>query len=257
MRQQIDCAVLKLSAHSAWMPAALESVASGLARIRMHDLDWELMGTECSEGDSATTLPVHSFAQASVSLRRYDLCIVPVSLDTLGWTRQALAAIPRGTFVPLLGVFNDLKSAAMQDLLELGLADFVRHPLCAEEFRARILAIVARMPRPGVLREPEHGGVRPWVHAALTGHFPAAVVTEQALSRRLGRPPSAASAVVSTLRMGRSATRAVASKATMREQPVSPESFRSAKCQIVDEFERQYVSGWAIHVARILELRYP
>ena len=259
MRQQIDCAVLKLSAHSHWLPAALESVACGLNRIRMHELDWELMGPERSQDGSSIGLPVYAFAQASVSLRRYDLCIVPVSLDTLGWTRQALAAIPRGPFVPLLGVFNGLKSAAMQDLLELGLADFVRQPLCAEEFRARILAIVARMPRPGVLREPDHAGVQPWVHAALSRQLPALVTPAQVLAPRAAGRSVTLPSTSSTLRAGRGVTRQAVGQTSLRvqhagpvqapayggrrEPPVVPESFRSAKCQIVDEFERQYITG--------------
>jgi hypothetical protein len=75
-------------------------------------------------------------------------------MQTLAWTRQALAAIPRGPFTPLLGVLKDIRSAAIQDLLEMGMSDFVRHPICPNEFRARLLHTVSAVPRRGSLREP-------------------------------------------------------------------------------------------------------
>jgi DNA-binding protein Fis len=75
-------------------------------------------------------------------------------METIAWTRQALAAIPRGPFIPLVGVLKEMRSAAIQDLLEMGLTDFVRLPICTEEFRARLLHSVTSVPRPGSLREP-------------------------------------------------------------------------------------------------------
>ncbi len=158
MRQQIDCAVLVLSAHQSWMPQVLSSAEPGLNRIKLFPLEWEagnvLDASSSLEKVAPVSLPVETLAQASISLRRYDIVLVPVSMETLGWTRQALAAIPRGPFIPLLGITKDLRSAAIQDLLEMGISDFVRFPLCAEEFRARLLHAVSSTPRFGSLREP-------------------------------------------------------------------------------------------------------
>lgn len=154
MRQQIDCAVLTITSHRVWLDQALKQVEPAMARIRMHYLDWEAEHHDTAE--TTVNIDIHAFAKSSVSLRRYDLCLLPVSLDTLSWTRQALAAIPRGPFVPLIGLFSGLRSAAMQDLLELGLADFVCLPVCPDEYRARVLSTVSKVPRPGSsLREPE------------------------------------------------------------------------------------------------------
>jgi hypothetical protein len=155
MRQQIDCAVLRLAAHHAWIEDVLSGAAPALARVRLHQLEWEAGQDLEVSSKEVVTLPVQALAQASVSLRRFDLCLLPVSVDTLAWTRQALATIPRGPFLPLVGIFQNLKSAAMQDLLELGVSDFVRLPLCLDEFRARVLTTVSRVPRPSTLREPE------------------------------------------------------------------------------------------------------
>lgn len=158
MRQQIDCAVLVLEAHQAWMPKVLNMLEPGLNRVRLHPLEWEaghdLDLKQSLEANSPVSLPVETLAQASIGLRRYDVVLLPVSMDTLAWTRQALAAIPRGPFVPLLGILKDIRSAAIQDFLEMGMSDFVRIPICPNEFRARLLHTVTAVPRPGSLREP-------------------------------------------------------------------------------------------------------
>jgi CheY-like chemotaxis protein len=158
MRQQIDCAVLVLEAHHTWMPQALKALEPGLNRITIHPLEWEA-GHDLDlrhrvEMDSSVSLPIETLAQASIGLRRYDVVLLPVSMATLSWTRQALAAIPRGPFIPLLGILKDIRSAAIQDLLEMGMSDFVRLPVCPNEFRARLLHAVTAVPRPGSLREP-------------------------------------------------------------------------------------------------------
>jgi CheY-like chemotaxis protein len=158
MRQQIDCAVLVLEAHQSWMPQVLKALEPGLNRITIHPLEWEaghdLDLKHRGEMDASVSLPVETLAQASIGLRRYDVVLLPVSMATLSWTRQALAAIPRGPFIPLLGILKDIRSAAIQDLLEMGMSDFIRMPVCPNEFRARLLHSVTAVPRPGSLREP-------------------------------------------------------------------------------------------------------
>lgn len=158
MRQQIDCAVLILAAHQAWLPKVLSDLEPALNRIKIHALEWEAghdLDLELSlDRSSPVSLPFETLAQASIGLRRYDVVLLPVSMETLAWTRQALAAIPRGPFIPLVGVLKEMRSAAIQDLLEMGLTDFVRLPVCTDEFRARLLHSVTSVPRPGSLREP-------------------------------------------------------------------------------------------------------
>lgn len=242
MRQQIDCAVLVLEAHATWMPQALEDAQAGLARVRLHHLDWEAgQDLEVAE-DQLIHLPVHAIAQASVSLRRFDICLLPVSIDSLGWTRQALAAIPRGPFLPIVGIFRDLKSAAMQDLLELGLADFVRLPLCPDEFRARLLATVARVPRMGSLRESDHPGQTAWLQAV--GIVPSANPSVELRPDTPELPQSFRRRNVG----GRPARNVMHSRATQLGQSINAptlliakDSFREAKARLIERFEKEYI----------------
>ena len=158
MRQQIDCAVLILAAHQSWVPNVIKALGPGLSRVRLHPLEWEaghdLDLRQNLETGNPVSLPVETLAQASIGLRRYDVVLLPVSMETLSWTRQALTAIPRGPFTPILGILKELRSAAIQDLLEMGMSDFVRVPICPNEFRARLLHTVTAVPRRGSLREP-------------------------------------------------------------------------------------------------------
>jgi len=217
MRQQIDCAILSLAAHEQWMSMVLEQASSALSRVSIHKLDWEQVALLTASADELMPdgnvhLPTTCLAQAAVALRRYDVCIVPVSPSTLAWTRLTLASIPRGPFTPLFGIFNGLKSAGMQDLLDLGFADFIRLPLCSDEFRARLLTVSARMPRATTLREPDSlaYGIN---HAS-----------------RAPRPIS------------RQITGYCALAKVVKAQGNKHESFRNAKSLVVSEFERYYIS---------------
>src|SRR5690554_3201394 len=78
---------------------------------------------------------------------------MPVSMETLAWTRRLLASIPRGPSIPVIGVLLNVQPAGMVDLLELGMIDFVQTPINVGELRARILCAVSRAPRRMVLRD--------------------------------------------------------------------------------------------------------
>ena len=233
MRQQIDCAVLKLAAHADWIEDELQRVGCALSRIRLHSLDWDVPA-EASAEEGAVALSVHAFAKSAVSLRRYDLCLVPVTIDTLGWTRQALAAIPRGPFVPLIGIVSGLRSAAMQDLLELGLADFIRRPLDPDEFRARLLSVITKMPRPGTLREPDASpatGIHPGAMAVANDRAGSRAITARAGQYARGQRLTGRQGAPQYGQGGR------------RDRSTVQESFRQAKSQVVEKFERDYIAN--------------
>jgi hypothetical protein len=254
MRQQIDCAVLRLAVHHSWVDEVLSGASPALNRVRLHQLEWEAGQNLDVDTRDPVTLPVQALAQASVSLRRFDLCLLPVSVDTLAWTRQALALIPRGPFLPLVGVFQNLKSAAMQDLLELGMSDFVRLPLCNEEFRARVLATVSRVPRLGILREPEvtyaaseysggasEGGLKaPYtMYGKIAAGKTTELVPKQNTQAFLKNKASKAKTSPEALRQ--SLQCAIALNA-MNHQAYPIGSFREAKNELVSNFERTYIT---------------
>jgi hypothetical protein len=243
MRQLIDCAVLQLAAHDTWMPALFDDAQALMHRISLHPLDWERQAklTEPTENlvtDSNVHLGTNCFKQAAVNLRRYDVCLIPVSVATLAWTRLSLASVARGPFTPLFGIFNGLKSAAMQDLLDLGIADFVRLPLCPDEFRARLLTVAARMPRAVSLREES----AQWLNYPRTvkdSVIGAKTVNQGALRvPYLSTDASRGRSGVSTFNVLQS----LPGRMT-KNRLFNHESFRNAKNLVITEFEREYITN--------------
>jgi len=258
MRQQIDCAVLVLAAHQRWMPEVLKIAEPAFSRIRIHALEWEAGHHLETEPDEPVSLPIETIAQSAVGLRRYDIVLMSVSMETLTWTRQALGAIPRGPFIPMVGIFKDLRSAAIQDLLELGMRDFVRIPICPEELRARVLSTVANVPRPGSLREPEPGyGQASWLtgldqhvmhparpaHPLRTSDFSNAksrIVTPRKTRLSKYRRTISQESLDEVLKNSFQVTSGI-SKSTETSSS-EPMSFKAAKAALVEDFERRYIT---------------
>lgn len=251
MRQQIDCAVLVLAAHQQWMPQVLKDAEPALSRIRIHKLEWEAGHHLETDPGLAVSLPIETIAQSVVGLRRYDIALLPVSMETLAWTRQALGAIPRGPFIPILGIFTDMRSAAIQDLLELGMRDFVRMPICPEELRARILSTVTTVPRPGSLREPEPGyGQASWLMqdrpsvagVSSIGRAVPIASTKSVNTKLFNLRGSKVSRP--SVRTAKEASQASKVMLKASQEPGSqPMSFKAAKAALVEEFERDYITS--------------
>lgn len=249
MRQQIDCAVMMFAAHETWMPEVLKEAEAVLSRIRVHRLDWEAGHHLETEPGASVNLPIETIALAGVGLRRYDIALLPISMETLAWTRQALGAIPRGPFIPIMGVLKEMRSAAIQDLLELGMCDFVRWPICPEELRARLLTSVTTVPRPGSLREPEPGyGQASWLNTSPvpSGTNPSVLMRPSPPLRfpRTKGVRSGSRRLTSVDRKSRSTKvrSDVINKHLAKLTPATrPISFKAAKAALVESFERQFI----------------
>lgn len=160
MRQQFDLVVLCQPANQRWFDQVLVQMQPGLERFVLHDIDWQdhlsVVGRDGAPQPGETSgggLKPDVLARSALLLRRYDAVLMPVSVESLGWTRQCLASLPRGATIPLIGVVQDLRSGALLDLLELGLTEFLRTPVCPHETRARLIATVSRAPKQTYLRE--------------------------------------------------------------------------------------------------------
>lgn len=133
MRESIDCAVLVLPAQEGWMRNFLDTHAGQLGSITLHAVD---LGDPRYGGlgrASATSL-----REASLALRRFDVCLLPVTPLTLGWTRLALANALGSLQTPVLGLARDLRAAGLQDLLGLGMRDFLRDPATGDDLKVRV-----------------------------------------------------------------------------------------------------------------------
>lgn len=138
MRGMIDCGVLMVPEHARWMRELMEDWTTVRERIVLHGVS-----LDAPAGPDA-------LERQALALKRYDVCLLPVTLATLGWTRTALAVAGAALQTPVLGLVRDMSAAGLQDLLSFGLNDFMRYPVCAEEFKTRLglIAGPGRPPRP-------------------------------------------------------------------------------------------------------------
>lgn len=234
MREQIECAVLLSDAeHDLWPQLAAGEYLGG--RLVFHTLN-----AGGSESDSGTAAFASSWA---MSLRRYDACLIVATVNNLGWCRRLLSSATGQLQTPMLAVTKDLKAAAINDLMALGLSEFVRVPVCYDEIRARINLLLVRHPVPAysthgsngraalMIAEPEpvrslpagRSSARP----ANQGCQPA--VTEQHLCDTIMERTGLELDAYAVASAARSAT--------------SKESFRAAKGKVIERFERAYIAA--------------
>ncbi|OZI31812.1 hypothetical protein CAL29_28520 [Bordetella genomosp. 10] len=166
MRETLDCGVLMVPPHHGWMHEWIGRHGQALGRLRLYPVHFDektLGGPADPAAPSAassaagaappaeapvTEVPAEVLARLAIPLRRYDVCVLPVTPATVAWTRTALACARAQLHTPLLALARGLKAAAVQDLLGLGLQDFALHRACADELRARLSRLAESASRP-------------------------------------------------------------------------------------------------------------
>lgn len=125
MRERLDCAILCFGDMADRYKQKEGVYARG--RLHLHRLQ---------QPDSPAD-DIHVLADMAASLQRFDVCLIPICEENLGWIRRAMLVACPQLRTPVIGLVRNLKAAAIGDLYNLGMADFVREPLCVEEVRIR------------------------------------------------------------------------------------------------------------------------
>lgn len=220
MRERLDCAMFSTVCNDAWARSWLGAHAGGHLHVRrpVADIDATLPGSSAVLGQSA------------LLLRRFDVCLIPVSEQNLAWLRTSLQAAQSLLQTPVLALVRNLKAAALEDLYSLGLADFVRDPLCAEELRIRVERLL---------------DVRRYLSVGPEGR--ASVAHNLRETPPFGSPADARLAsrgeeeLCSTILERTGLELDAFAVATASRSATSRESFRSAKCKLIERFERAYI----------------
>lgn len=249
MREVLDCGVLLAPGHEGAMRDWVARHQARMARVRLHLVPLE--GAGPFSGPDPLPSPrqdVLALARMAVSLRRYDGCILPVTPSTVAWARMALAQAGPALTTPVLLLMDDMKAPAIEDLLGLGVADFIAQPACLESVRVRL----GRMARRVAWRHPAHAGVQETAarypeadgrtaHAPTRPRVPAEFV-DQALACMRDHQDSRDRWDARETRDPQNTKTPWATRGArdMRRLPAQ-ESFRVAKSLVVDGFERDYI----------------
>jgi hypothetical protein len=229
VREVLDCGVLLAPGHEAAMRDWVARYRAGLPRVRLHLVPLAtLTAAPTGAGPDAAGLPpslpadVQALARVAVSLRRYDSCVLPVAPSSVAWARMALSHAGDALTTPLLLLMDGMKAPAIEDLLGLGVTDFMAQPACVESMRVRL----------GRMRRPNSGAHPMWHQVGLEEaparyHSPGG---SPALPLQGARPVVAPEVLEQGLANLRD---------TRRE--AAQESFRQAKARVVDRFERDYI----------------
>ncbi|MFD4838084.1 helix-turn-helix domain-containing protein [Achromobacter sp. NPDC058515] len=232
MRDVLDCGVLLAHGHERAMDDWVAAQQARLTRVRLHPVP---LAPRPRQGGAEVAPPSpDALARLALALRRYDGCILPVAPFSLAWARMALQQAGDVLATPILLLIHDMKAPAILDLLNLGAADFIAQPACAESMRVRL----GRLGRQAPWRDADHA-------AAGVQEFPASYLGAEAAGGAGSGWEKAAAAS-----RPRVATKVMEhALVSMRHQPEHPlqhrhaaqESFRLAKARVVDGFEREYI----------------
>ncbi len=218
MRERLDCAVLSTSCTHAEIRHWFGD-GSHASRLHLQALKLEI--------DIAQPGSNRVLAESCMALRRFDACLMTVSERNLAWVRTSLLSAKGRLHTPIIALAQRLKATALNDLYSLGLADFVRTPVCLEELRTRVErqldAAPARASPGGVGNEVREG----------RGEYAGRPLPESASEEAL---------CANILDYTGFELEAFAA-ATASRFATSRESFKAAKSKVVERFERAYITA--------------
>ena len=234
MREQIDCAVLLSGAdHQLWPQLAAGDYLNG--RLHLHTIGGEQTDAQIETGNY--------LRDEAMALRRYDACIVAVTVSSLSWCRRLLSGVQGCSGTPVLAIADGLKAAAINDLMALGLADFVRSPVCYDEIRARVNQLLMRgVPMRGA---PDVAATRSVLTISEPVKRPASgrCVASAEAKATLSSGAMSEQDICDTILHRTGLELDAYAVATAARSATSKESFRAAKGKVIERFERAYIAA--------------
>ncbi len=234
MHERIDCAVIA-SGQPQWAQAISGSHLGG--RLLIHKIPVKQAANPLLQQlKIALSIPI-------LQTGRYDATLIYVDNGSLSTWRAVLASMNQQLPHNLIIYAANLCARALRDLMALGASDFIRPTFCPDELRARIYQTHTRA---ASVQLDEQQANYLDAHKIAKGmpEYPSA--TEQALCQnilnRTGYEIEAYAVAVAS------------------QRATSKESFKAAKKQVINRFERAYIqaalgcsNGNVTHAARMAQ----
>ena len=219
MRECLDCGVLMVPAFEKRIQAFIDHTNKNTQKLNLYPVslhDAQRSPDTSSFQNTATgAYPNPSvLSELSQRLQRFDVILLPVSQDSLVWTRLLLQQTPLSLLRPVVALTKEIHPVAMYDLVCLGVVDFVFDPDKIEELRVRLLMIL------------RHEQQKQW----LNGANGTATPVLQDRSRQIHRIPQPSKPVFDT-------------DICCRELARLADSFKEAKSHVVGHFEKTYITN--------------
>lgn len=250
MREQLECAFLFDPHHHDDPLAAVD-----VQMLVMQRVAWSPVRLEAPEASEQAPSP-QLLARLATALMRFDVCVLAVTPATLGWARTALAAARSTLRTPVVGYTRDLRAVGLQDLFDLGMADFVTAPFSLDELRMRW----QRLPRDiggafnaangighgaakgiGIAQPVASGiGEPPRAYGGAAG-APRALPTLMGAGSFGGSQEGAPAPLHARVRVSSSDFDATLRALSQAPQVRDDEPFRQAKSRVVAQFEQDYL----------------
>jgi len=209
MRERIDCALLVAVQGNQPAAAALGQGDHLQGRLCIRHFHFPVTDAGCLSADV--------LAANAMMFRRFDAVLVELDPQGLGWFRRALVNVGRQGSTPVMVLSTDIRAPALNDLFSLGMADFVRMPICLEELRLRVSRIMAHL-GPSEHDRPAHDD------------------TSASSSARPCSPQAPLKPYEYEVGVSLCTPHAV-------NDPQASDSFRMAKGRVIERFERAYINA--------------
>ncbi|MCQ9617524.1 hypothetical protein L1889_13225 [Paenalcaligenes niemegkensis] len=216
MNDQMDCALLVLDNNPQWALGYSGSYAQGRLSLQVLNSAHLALPTIASSEQTLRAMAMH--------LMRFDACILLITHDNLVWARKSLMFAQSILQTPIFALVCNVKAAALNDLLKLGIVDFLRTPICIEELRIRI-QMLKRNRHAAMALEEAVGGQYQALNPAFVG---------------AGQSPEEDRLCATILHQNGATLEAYAAAVATR-YATSRESFQQAKAVVVARFEQAYI----------------
>lgn len=215
MRECLDCGVLVVPSFEERIKAFIDRANVNTRKLNLYPVS---LMEDCYPSDSLSSCPQRQDAYPDLSvltnlsqrLQRFDVILLPVSQDSLVWTRMLLQQTPLSLLRPVIALTKEIHPVAMYDLVCLGVADCVFAPDNIEELRVRLLMRLRHEQEKQLL----DGSRTPVLHDK---------------AREVSR-------------VSRSVTPVFEVDACCRELVSQAHSYKEAKSRLVAQFEKTYVT---------------
>ncbi|MFV9474397.1 hypothetical protein ACM5Q9_08255 [Advenella sp. RU8] len=216
MRECLDCGVLMVPTFEKRIQAFIDKANSNTRKLNLYPVN--LIEDDCSgnmslvQAKQQDAYPDPSvLSSLSQRLQRFDVILLPVSQDSLVWTRMLLQQTPVSLLRPVVALSKEIHPVAMYDLLCLGATDFSFEPDQIEALRIRLLMILRNEQGRQLLNQT---GTPVLQDKAREGHG-----------------------------MSKFAKPVFNSNACCRDLASQANSYKEAKSKVVTHFEKTYVSN--------------